>query len=34
MLISEVSGKYGLTNDALCYYERVGLIPLIKRREY
>ena len=34
MLISEVSEKYGLTNDTLRYYERVGLIPLIKRREY
>lgn len=32
MLISEVSEKYGLTNDTLRYYERVGLIPPVKRR--
>lgn len=32
MLISEVSEKYGLTQDALRYYERVGLIPPVKRK--
>lgn len=39
MRISEVSEKYGLTQDALRYYERIGLIPPVKRssngiREY
>lgn len=39
MKISEVSEKYGLTQDALRYYERIGLIPPVKRnpngiREY
>ena len=39
MKISEVSEKYGLTLDALRYYERIGLIPPVKRnssgiREY
>lgn len=32
MVISEVSEKYGLTQDALRYYERVGLIPPVKRK--
>ena len=32
MLISEVSEKYGLTQDALRYYERIGLIPPVRRR--
>jgi DNA-binding transcriptional MerR regulator len=32
MQISEVSEKYGLTQDALRYYERVGLIPLVPRK--
>lgn len=32
MLISEVSEKYGLTQDTLRYYERIGLIPPVKRR--
>ena len=32
MIISEVSGKYGLTHDTLRYYERIGLIPPVKRR--
>ena len=32
MLISEVSEKYGLTQDTLRYYERIGLIPQVKRR--
>lgn len=31
MLISEVSEKYGLTQDTLRYYERVGLIPKVPR---
>lgn len=31
MKISEVSEKYGLTLDALRYYERIGLIPPVKR---
>lgn len=39
MKISEVSEKYGLTLDTLRYYERIGLIPPVKRspngiREY
>lgn len=32
MVISEVSGKYGLTQDTLRYYERIGLIPPVKRK--
>lgn len=32
MLISEVGEKYGLTPDTLRYYERIGLIPPVKRR--
>ncbi|MCE5285777.1 MAG: MerR family transcriptional regulator [Pelosinus sp.] len=32
MLISEVSEKYGLTQDTLRYYERVGLIPTVPRK--
>lgn len=32
MIISEVSEKYGLTHDTLRYYERIGLIPPVKRR--
>ena len=31
MTISEVSKKYGLTQDTLRYYERIGLIPYINR---
>lgn len=31
MIISEVSKKYGLTQDTLRYYERIGLIPYINR---
>ncbi|AIC92775.1 MerR family transcriptional regulator [Shouchella lehensis] len=39
MLISEVSEKIGLSQDTLRYYERIGLIPPVKRsksgiREY
>ncbi|SMC45470.1 MerR family transcriptional regulator [Sporomusa malonica] len=32
MVISEVSEKYGMTQDALRYYERVGLIPPVPRK--
>ena len=32
MIISEVSEKYGLTHDTLRHYERIGLIPPVKRR--
>ena len=31
MTIAEVSKKYDLTPDTLRYYERVGLIPAVKR---
>ena len=31
MTIAEVSKKFGLTQDTLRYYERIGLIPAIKR---
>lgn len=31
MTISEVSKKYGLTQDTLRYYERIGLIPHVNR---
>ncbi|CAI3618279.1 MAG: MerR family transcriptional regulator [Clostridium neonatale] len=31
MTISEVSKKYGLIQDTLRYYERIGLIPYINR---
>lgn len=32
MTISEVSEKYGMTQDTLRYYERVGLIPPVPRK--
>ncbi|WP_196602676.1 MerR family transcriptional regulator [Pectinatus frisingensis] len=32
MTISEVSEKYGMTQDTLRYYERVGLIPQVPRK--
>lgn len=32
MTISEVSKKYDIPQDTLRYYERIGLIPHIKRR--
>lgn len=32
MTISEVSEKYGMTQDTLRYYERVGLIPTVPRK--
>lgn len=31
MTIKEVSEKYGLTQDTLRYYERVGMIPQVTR---
>lgn len=31
MTIGEVAGKYGITQDALRYYERVGAIPPVCR---
>lgn len=39
MTIAEISKKFGLSQDTLRYYERIGLIPAIKRntsgfREY
>lgn len=33
MKIAEVSEKYGLSVDTLRYYERVGLIPPVHRKE-
>lgn len=33
MTISEVSKKYGLSQDTLRYYERVGVIPKVHRTE-
>jgi DNA-binding transcriptional MerR regulator len=33
MTISEVSRKFDITQDTLRYYERVGLIPIIKRNK-
>lgn len=32
MTITEVSQKYGLSQDTLRYYERVGLIPRVNRK--
>ena len=32
MTIAEVGRKYGLTQDTLRYYERVGLIPFVNRK--
>jgi DNA-binding transcriptional MerR regulator len=34
MLIAEVCSKFNLTPDALRYYERMGLIPAIKRTSH
>lgn len=31
MTIAEVSSKYGLTQDTLRYYERIGMIPPVTR---
>lgn len=33
MMIAEVGRKYGLTPDTLRYYERIGLIPSVKRSQ-
>ena len=33
MKIAEVSEKYGLSVDTLRYYERVGLIPPVRRTD-
>lgn len=33
MTISEVSQKYGLTQDTLRYYERAGMIPAVHRTD-
>ncbi len=32
MMIAEVSKKFDLSQDTLRYYERIGLIPFVKRR--
>lgn len=31
MTIKEVSEKYHITQDTLRYYERVGMLPLVRR---
>lgn len=33
MTIAEVSDKFNLSEDTLCYYERMGLIPGINRNQ-
>ena len=33
MTITEVSKKYNLSQDTLRYYERIGLIPSVKRNK-
>ncbi|MDR3585977.1 MAG: MerR family transcriptional regulator [Desulfosporosinus sp.] len=33
MMIAEVSGKFGLSQDTLRYYERIGLIPSVNRNK-
>ena len=33
MTIAEVSRKYGLSQDTLRYYERIGLIPRVNRNK-
>ncbi len=33
MKISEVSKKYGISEDTLRYYERIGLIPKVNRNK-
>lgn len=33
MTITEVSNKYNLTQDTLRYYERIGLIPDVNRKQ-
>jgi len=33
MTITEVSGKFDVSQDTLRYYERIGLIPRVKRNK-
>jgi MerR family transcriptional regulator, aldehyde-responsive regulator len=33
MTISEVSHKFDISQDTLRYYERIGLLPSVKRTE-
>ena len=33
MKIAEVSEQYGISSDTLRYYERIGLIPPVQRKE-
>lgn len=33
MTITEVSEKFGITQDTLRYYERIGLIPHVNRNK-
>ena len=33
MTISEVSERYEITSDTLCYYKRIGLLDKIIRSE-
>lgn len=33
MTIAEVSEKYGVSQDTLRYYERIGLIPRVNRKK-
>lgn len=33
MTITEVSAKYGISQDTLRYYERIGLIPRVNRNK-
>lgn len=33
MMIAEVSEKFGITQDTLRYYERIGLIPRVNRNK-
>ncbi|MDE7037275.1 MAG: MerR family DNA-binding transcriptional regulator, partial [Lachnospiraceae bacterium] len=32
MTISEVSKKYGISQDTLRYYERIGVIPPVQKK--
>ena len=33
MTIAEIAEKYGLSTDTLRYYERIGLIPPVRRNK-
>lgn len=33
MTIAEVSEKYGVTQDTIRYYERIGLVPRVNRKK-